>query len=91
VRVVVSENTVIPEEITVHIDFADICESDKNVTVGSMFRRGRGCWEAIRGRGGRDIGWGVWVADIIRQEIDVDDRPRMIFREIRRWFCRGRR
>jgi hypothetical protein len=43
VRVVASEKTVIPEEITVNIDFAEMGESDKKVTVGSILRRGRGC------------------------------------------------
>jgi hypothetical protein len=45
VRVVVSEKTVIPEDMTVKVDLADMCESDKKVIVGSMLRRGRGCWD----------------------------------------------
>jgi hypothetical protein len=43
ISVVVSENTVMPEERTVKVDFAEIGESDKKVTVGSMLCRGRGC------------------------------------------------
>jgi len=41
----VSEKTVIPQDMTVKVDFADMGESARNVTVGSMLRRGRGCGE----------------------------------------------
>lgn len=46
VSAVVSEKTVIPEEITVKVDSAEMGVSEIKVIVGFMLRRGRGCWEA---------------------------------------------